>query len=192
MLCLSCMRRIVCLRDTVSSNTRFVWHCVNKQPMHITQVAEEVEAQLQSYKRAVDEINARTGGVAGGRDGVQEDHEEVLRRNTATLMSAVSSLPELQVCSYITAAACASMCHCCCLYVPLCCAFYERTFWPLHTPATCITCCVTITCHILLHHSSVFPPRPLIFWGHFALLLAGAQAGAGQAHQPCNCVAARD
>ena len=63
------------------------------------QVAEEVEAQLQKYKAAVDEINAKTGDgdAAAGPDGVVVDHEELLRRNTQHLMSAVSSLPELQV-----------------------------------------------------------------------------------------------
>jgi hypothetical protein len=59
------------------------------------QVAEEVESQLQKYKAAVDEINSKTAG-AGGDDALL-DHEELLRRNTQNLMSAVSSLPELQV-----------------------------------------------------------------------------------------------
>lgn len=44
----------------------------------------------------MDEINSKT--AAGGEaDGVIMDHEELLRRNTQNLMSAVSSLPELQV-----------------------------------------------------------------------------------------------
>jgi hypothetical protein len=65
----------------------FTWLC--------PQVAEEVESQLQKYKAAVDEINSKTAG-AGGDDALM-DHEELLRRNTQNLMSAVSSLPELQV-----------------------------------------------------------------------------------------------
>lgn len=71
-----------------------------------TQVAEEVETQLQRYKSAVDEINAKTAG-SGGADGEGAviDHEELLRRNTQNLMTAVSSLPELQVPWMHTAAA---------------------------------------------------------------------------------------
>jgi hypothetical protein len=53
-----------------------------------------VESQLQKYKAAVDEINSKT---AGDGDDTLLDHEELLRRNTQNLMSAVSSLPELQV-----------------------------------------------------------------------------------------------
>jgi hypothetical protein len=34
------------------------------QLLYCVQVAEEVEAQLQKYKAAVDEINAKTGGDA--------------------------------------------------------------------------------------------------------------------------------
>lgn len=44
----------------------------------------------------MDEINSKT---AGGGDEAILDHEEMLRRNTQNLMSAVSSLPELQVCA---------------------------------------------------------------------------------------------
>uniref|UniRef100_A0A7S0RXY2 SM/Sec1-family protein n=1 Tax=Chlamydomonas leiostraca TaxID=1034604 RepID=A0A7S0RXY2_9CHLO len=57
-------------------------------------VAEEVETQLQRYKQAVDEINART--AAGAAEGAYVDGDELLRAATASLMSAVSSLPELQ------------------------------------------------------------------------------------------------
>ncbi len=60
------------------------------------QVAEEVQTQLQKYKEAVDEINARTAGQADMGAG-PVDHDELLKRNTQNLMSAVSSLPELQV-----------------------------------------------------------------------------------------------
>jgi hypothetical protein len=146
---------------------------LNPAPHPPHQVAEEVESQLQKYKAAVDEINAKTGGEhdndtngeaegegdepamvsagSGGDVGVWWrgcyavlcdhlevatderlqclslvvlrhavvccgvkcavtwcavcvmcpvgviDHEELLRRNTQHLMSAVSSLPELQV-----------------------------------------------------------------------------------------------
>lgn len=67
----------------------------------MVQVAEEVEGQLQKYKTAVDEINSKTAGDGGGADGVMLDHDELLKRNTQNLMSAVSSLPELQVWSTV-------------------------------------------------------------------------------------------
>ncbi|KAF8065561.1 SLY1 [Scenedesmus sp. PABB004] len=70
----------------------FFWEAAGALPF--PKVAEEVESQLQKYKAAVDEINAKTAGHDA--DGVQPDHEELLRRNTQNLMSAVSSLPELQ------------------------------------------------------------------------------------------------
>lgn len=63
----------------------------------VLQVAEEVESQLQKYKAAVDEINSKTAGTSADADGVILDHDELLKRNTQNLMSAVSSLPELQV-----------------------------------------------------------------------------------------------
>ncbi len=54
-----------------------------------------MESQLQKYKAAVDDINAKT--AAGADNGEVVDHDELLRRSTQSLMSAVSSLPELQV-----------------------------------------------------------------------------------------------
>jgi hypothetical protein len=42
------------------------------------------------------------GGDPSASNGVMVDHEELLRRNTQNLMSAVSSLPELQVRQPIT------------------------------------------------------------------------------------------
>jgi hypothetical protein len=83
----------------------FFWEQCGSLPF--PRVAEEVEAQLQRYKRAVDDINARTaaGGAAGAGGGaagafsrseVLDDPDEALRRNAQQLMSAVSSLPELQ------------------------------------------------------------------------------------------------
>ncbi|WIA16431.1 hypothetical protein OEZ85_013119 [Tetradesmus obliquus] len=69
----------------------FFWEAAGALPF--PKVAEEVESQLQKYKAAVDEINSKT---AGGGDEAILDHEEMLRRNTQNLMSAVSSLPELQ------------------------------------------------------------------------------------------------
>ena len=65
--------------------------------LQLLQVAEEVESQLQKYKAAVDEINSKTAGNGADKDGVLLDHDELLKRNTQNLMSAVSSLPELQV-----------------------------------------------------------------------------------------------
>eukprot|EP00775_Hariotina_reticulata_P012398 gene12398-12533_t len=72
----------------------FFWEAAGALPF--PKVAEEVESQLQKYKAAVDEINAKTGGDPNASNGVMVDHEELLRRNTQNLMSAVSSLPELQ------------------------------------------------------------------------------------------------
>eukprot|EP00882_Tetradesmus_deserticola_P014509 GHRQ01015430.1.p1 GENE.GHRQ01015430.1~~GHRQ01015430.1.p1 ORF type:complete len:502 (+),score=225.28 GHRQ01015430.1:280-1785(+) len=70
----------------------FFWEAAGALPF--PKVAEEVESQLQKYKAAVDEINSKTAGAEG--DDALLDHEELLRRNTQNLMSAVSSLPELQ------------------------------------------------------------------------------------------------
>ncbi|GBF90033.1 hypothetical protein Rsub_02741 [Raphidocelis subcapitata] len=70
----------------------FFWEGCGSMPF--PKVAEEVEAQLQKYKAAVDEINAKAGH--GGAQADVVDHDEALRRNTQNLMSAVSSLPELQ------------------------------------------------------------------------------------------------
>eukprot|EP00249_Psilotum_nudum_P020479 c27722_g1_i1 orf=242-2089(-) len=53
-------------------------------------VAEEVEAQLNKYKRDVEEVNRRTGNRGDGDFDGQE-----LIGNTKHLMSAVNSLPEL-------------------------------------------------------------------------------------------------
>jgi len=72
----------------------FFWEGCGSMPF--PKVAEEVESQLQKYKAAVDEINAKA--AAGGQQHDEAvDHDEQLRRNTQHLMSAVSSLPELQV-----------------------------------------------------------------------------------------------
>lgn len=59
-----------------------------------SQVAEEVETQLQRYRAAVDEINKKTAAHAGQEGAF--DPDDLLRRNTQNLMQAVSSLPELQ------------------------------------------------------------------------------------------------
>ncbi|KAL1366263.1 hypothetical protein HN51_014107 [Arachis hypogaea] len=53
-------------------------------------VAEEIETQLNKYKKDVDEVNKRTGGTHGAEfDGTD------LIGNTKHLMNAVNSLPEL-------------------------------------------------------------------------------------------------
>lgn len=53
-------------------------------------VANEIETQLNKYKKDVDDVNRRTGGDAGAEfDGTD------LIGNTKHLMSAVNSLPEL-------------------------------------------------------------------------------------------------
>ncbi|KAK1373759.1 SEC1 family transport protein SLY1 [Heracleum sosnowskyi] len=53
-------------------------------------VANEIETQLNKYKKDVDDVNRRTGGNAGAEfDGTD------LIGNTKHLMSAVNSLPEL-------------------------------------------------------------------------------------------------
>mmetsp|Transcript_36225 Transcript_36225/g.80602 ORF Transcript_36225/g.80602 Transcript_36225/m.80602 type:complete len:637 (+) Transcript_36225:105-2015(+) len=63
--------------------------------MHVfPKVAEEVETQLKAYRAAVEEINKKT--AHGPQDGVAYDPDDLLQRNTQNLMSAVSSLPELQ------------------------------------------------------------------------------------------------
>eukprot|EP00878_Enallax_costatus_P003254 GHUV01003457.1.p1 GENE.GHUV01003457.1~~GHUV01003457.1.p1 ORF type:complete len:653 (+),score=212.17 GHUV01003457.1:296-2254(+) len=72
----------------------FFWEAAGALPF--PKVAEEVESQLQRYKAAVDEINSKTAGNGAEADGVLLDHDELLKRNTQNLMSAVSSLPELQ------------------------------------------------------------------------------------------------
>eukprot|EP00879_Flechtneria_rotunda_P018857 GHRR01019794.1.p1 GENE.GHRR01019794.1~~GHRR01019794.1.p1 ORF type:complete len:638 (+),score=249.45 GHRR01019794.1:780-2693(+) len=73
----------------------FFWESAGALPF--PKVAEEVETQLQQYKAAVDEINSKTAAQQqADADGVVLDHEEMLKRNTQNLMSAVSSLPELQ------------------------------------------------------------------------------------------------
>lgn len=70
----------------------FFWEGCGSSPF--PKVAEEVEVQLQRYKTAVDEINRKTG--AGGAQEGAYDPDEQIRKNTQHLMSAVSSLPELQ------------------------------------------------------------------------------------------------
>ncbi|KAI8474656.1 MAG: SM/Sec1-family protein [Monoraphidium minutum] len=71
----------------------FFWEACGSMPF--PKVAEEVETQLQKYKASVDEINAKAAAGGQQHDEVV-DHDEQLRRNTQHLMSAVSSLPELQ------------------------------------------------------------------------------------------------
>ncbi|KIY95437.1 Sec1 family domain-containing protein 1, partial [Monoraphidium neglectum] len=71
----------------------FFWEACGSMPF--PRVAEEVESQLQKYKAAVDDINAKAA-AGGHQHGEVVDHDEQLRRNTQHLMSAVSSLPELQ------------------------------------------------------------------------------------------------
>ncbi|KAL1818829.1 hypothetical protein ACET3Z_013698 [Daucus carota] len=53
-------------------------------------VANEIETQLNKYKRDVDEVNRRTGGS----DGAEFDGTDLIG-NTKHLMNAVNSLPEL-------------------------------------------------------------------------------------------------
>ncbi|GAX85116.1 hypothetical protein CEUSTIGMA_g12536.t1 [Chlamydomonas eustigma] len=62
--------------------------------MAFPKLAEEVEAQLNAYRAAVEEINNKAN--AGPQDGVPYDPDDLLHRNTQNLMSAVTSLPELQ------------------------------------------------------------------------------------------------
>lgn len=69
----------------------FFWEACGSSPF--PKVAEEVEVQLQRYKQAVEEINKNTAG--GPEEGVF-DPEQLMQKNTRSLMSAVSSLPELQ------------------------------------------------------------------------------------------------
>ncbi|KAG1665641.1 hypothetical protein FOA52_011235 [Chlamydomonas sp. UWO 241] len=70
----------------------FFWEACGSH--EFPRVAEEVEGQLRAYREKVDEINRKTN--AGPQEGVAYDHEELMARNTQSLMSAVSSLPELQ------------------------------------------------------------------------------------------------
>jgi len=72
--------------------TDFFWQACGSHDF--PKVAEEVETQLRLYREKVDEINKKA--TAGPQDGVPYDHDELLQRNTQHLMSAVSSLPELQ------------------------------------------------------------------------------------------------
>uniref|UniRef100_A0A2P2LPC8 SEC1 family transport protein SLY1-like n=1 Tax=Rhizophora mucronata TaxID=61149 RepID=A0A2P2LPC8_RHIMU len=58
--------------------------------LEFPEVAVEIEAQLNKYKKDVDEVNRRTGGT----DGAQFDGTDVIG-NTKHLMNAVNSLPEL-------------------------------------------------------------------------------------------------
>lgn len=53
-------------------------------------MAEEVEVQLQNYRKAVEDVNKKTAAQA---PAMQTD--DALRESTQNLMSAVSSLPEL-------------------------------------------------------------------------------------------------
>lgn len=69
----------------------FFWEACGSYPF--PKVAEEVETQLKAYRAAVDEINSKTN--AGPQEGAY-DPDEHLARNTQNLISAVSSLPELQ------------------------------------------------------------------------------------------------
>ncbi|KAL4302919.1 hypothetical protein GQ457_10G023570 [Hibiscus cannabinus] len=58
--------------------------------LEFPEVAVEIETQLNTYKKDVDEVNRRTGGNAGAEfDGTD------LMGNTKHLMNAVNSLPEL-------------------------------------------------------------------------------------------------
>ncbi|KAK8582597.1 hypothetical protein V6N13_069371 [Hibiscus sabdariffa] len=58
--------------------------------LEFPEVAVEIETQLNTYKKDVDEVNRRTGGNAGAEfDGTD------LIGNTKHLMNAVNSLPEL-------------------------------------------------------------------------------------------------
>jgi len=53
------------------------------------QIAEEVEIQLQNYKKAVEEINKKTA------DAPHDQEDSGSHLDTQNLMAAVSSLPEL-------------------------------------------------------------------------------------------------
>jgi hypothetical protein len=88
----------------------------------------------------VDEINSKTAG-AGGDDALL-DHEELLRRNTQNLMSAVSSLPELQVgvaslfrtllrcCLWVRHHTCSSLHRCCALlFMVMACVLGVYRLW---------------------------------------------------------------
>ncbi|KAE8724740.1 putative phytoene dehydrogenase [Hibiscus syriacus] len=58
--------------------------------LEFPEVAVEIETQLNTYKKDVDEVNRRTGGNAGTEfDGTD------LLGNTKHLMNAENSLPEL-------------------------------------------------------------------------------------------------
>ena len=67
----------------------FFWEENGGRPF--PKVAEEVEEQLNKYKRDMAAINAHTSGAGGGAS----DGDEDLQANTKNLMNAVSSLPEL-------------------------------------------------------------------------------------------------
>eukprot|EP00798_Chlamydomonas_sp_ICE-L_P019994 gene19994-26707_t len=69
----------------------FFWEACGTYPF--PRVAEEVETQLKAYRAAVDEINQKTN--QGPQEGVY-DPDEQIAQNTKNLISAVSSLPELQ------------------------------------------------------------------------------------------------
>ncbi|GMH40349.1 hypothetical protein BSKO_08253 [Bryopsis sp. KO-2023] len=66
----------------------FFWTTCGSHPF--PKVAEEVEAQLQNYKKAVEDVNKKT---LAQDPAMQND--DALRESTQNLMSAVSSLPEL-------------------------------------------------------------------------------------------------
>lgn len=61
----------------------------DKGSLEFPRVAEEIDAQLNKYKRDVEEVNRRTGGDEAQFDGTD------LIGNTKHLMNAVNSLPEL-------------------------------------------------------------------------------------------------
>lgn len=67
----------------------FFWSGHGKEQFPM--IAEQVEAELSKYKQAIEELNRKTGSHIDPL----ADPNDIMKNNTRSLMSAVSSLPEL-------------------------------------------------------------------------------------------------